>query len=202
MKGINAARNMCEVEPGVRGHYMQTYTCQQFFPMDPRAEDINIPDIAHHLAMQCRFNGATKDFYSVAEHCVIGSYLVPPEDAFEFLMHDAAEAYLGDLIRPMKNHSILGDEYKRIEALVEQQVKIVFDLSPETPNTVKRVDQALCMIELAQAFEVPRGLDADLDDIGVESIPKLHFWSWYQAESAFLKRFEELYFQRNLKVSE
>lgn len=188
----NSAVMICETEPGNRGHYMRTYSGRQFWPMDPKAEEIDIEDIAHHLAMQCRFNGATKSFYSVAEHCVIGSYLVPPEDAFEFLMHDAAEAYLGDLIRPMKNHSILGDEYKRIEAMAEKQVKIRFGLADEMPQTVKRVDTALCVIELAQGFHVPRRGDGDLESLQMEKIPTLLFWPWYQAESAFLDRFEEL----------
>jgi hypothetical protein len=183
---------ICEKAPGDRGHYMRTFSGRQFWPMDPKAEDMSIRDVAHHLSLQCRFNGATKDFYSVAEHCVIGSYLVPPEDAFEFLMHDAAEAWLGDLIRPMKNHSILGHEYKRIEAMVEAQVRERWGLADEMPASVKRVDQALCVVELAQAFEIPRRGSEDLDSLSMPELPTLRFWPWHMAESMFLRRFAVL----------
>ena len=53
-----------------RGSWAQTFTGRQFFPLDPDPQDIDIVDIAHSLAMQCRYNGHTDRFYSVAEHCV------------------------------------------------------------------------------------------------------------------------------------
>lgn len=183
----------CETAPGNRGHFMRTYSGRQFWPMDPRAEDMCIEDVAHHLSMQVRFNGATKDFYSVAEHCVIGSHLVLPEHAFEFLMHDAAEAWLGDLIRPMKNHSVLGYEYKRVESVVESKVKQRWGLRNVTPVEVKRIDQAMCAIELQQVFLHPP--DGDLSvwrDIVASDCVPLQFWPWQEAERRFLARFYEL----------
>lgn len=59
------------------GDWFQTYTGAKFYPFDPRAEDIHLADIAHHLSLQCRFNGATDKFYSVAQHCVLVSQHIP-----------------------------------------------------------------------------------------------------------------------------
>ncbi len=71
-------------------------------PLDLKIEQIHLHDIAHSLSMQCRYNGHVKDFYSVAEHSVLVSYMVPQEHALTALMHDATEAYLSDVTRPMK----------------------------------------------------------------------------------------------------
>jgi uncharacterized protein len=174
---------LCESDPGKRGYFMTTFSRTRFWPMDPRAEDMNIVDVAHHLAQQARFNGALDRFYSVAEHCVLGSYLVPQEYAFDFLMHDAAEAWLGDMIRPMKNFTQLGDLYKAIEVNVERVVKRKWGLADITPAPVKDVDQEMCLIEMTQGrgvkFVTPPRI-------------KLFFWNWSRAEREFMTRFEEL----------
>lgn len=74
--------------------------------LNPKPEDIDINTIAHSLAKQCRFNGHCSRLYTVAEHSVLGAALAYEhygEDvAKEFLLHDATEAYLGDMIRPLK----------------------------------------------------------------------------------------------------
>jgi len=186
----------CEVAPGERGHFMRTFTGRKFWPMDPKAEDMSIVDVAHHLAMQVRFNGATKDFYSVAEHCVIGSYLVPDEYAFEFLMHDAPEAWLGDMIRPIKNHTLCGDQYKLIELGVDSVVRAKWGMAEEPPSCVKRMDSALCAMEIDQVYGAPvdyvlRGEGLDFSMLKGAGY-KLHFWDWRTAEIQFFQRFLEL----------
>jgi uncharacterized protein len=94
------------------GDWIQTFTGLQFWPLDPRPEEVCIRDIAHALANTCRFNGHTAHFYSVAEHCVaLAGWALDrpgmPREARKrlaalALMHDAAEAYLPDVPRPLK----------------------------------------------------------------------------------------------------
>ncbi len=74
----------------------------KFHPIHPAIEEIDLLDIAHGLAKTARFNGHTFEFYSVAQHSVIVSHHVPAEHALAALLHDASEAYIGDLIRPVK----------------------------------------------------------------------------------------------------
>lgn len=87
--------------------WIETYTGKKFYPLDPRPEDVCIEDIAHSLSMQCRFNGHTRVFYSVAEHSLIISDEITSMgygalSALYGLLHDAAETYLCDLPRPIK----------------------------------------------------------------------------------------------------
>ena len=79
------------------GSWLQTYTGIQFWPLDPRPEEIDIQDIAHALSLLCRFNGHCQRFYSVAEHSVHVSTILAPEFGLWGLLHDAAEAYLSDI---------------------------------------------------------------------------------------------------------
>lgn len=95
------------------GDWFQTFTGRKFYVFDPRIDDIDLEDIAHSLANTCRFNGHTRMFYSVAQHsihvCNIFGKLVEGTEFEEnyraylcALLHDATEAYVGDLIRPIK----------------------------------------------------------------------------------------------------
>jgi len=91
--------------------WIATYTGGRFYPLDPRPEDVCIADIAHSLSQICRFNGQTLQFYSVAQHSVLVSKLLGqggPSPIHEFmgLKHDAAEAYLCDLVRPIKRELV------------------------------------------------------------------------------------------------
>ena len=103
--------------PPAPGPYLQTVSGRFVNPFDPDPEQIDIDDIARALANVCRFGGHTRHFYSVAQHSVIVSRLVEErggdiEDTFAALMHDASEAYLGDMPHPIKHRSPLGAAFK------------------------------------------------------------------------------------------
>lgn len=81
-----------------------TYTGEVFDLLTPKPEMVRIEDIAHSLAYQCRYAGHTREFYSVAQHCVLMAENPDlPGDPLKKLLHDAAEAYIGDMASPWKN---------------------------------------------------------------------------------------------------
>ena len=81
---------------------ISTRSGRRLYLQNPNAGQIHIDDIAHGLAHQCRFNGQTNKFYSVAQHSVMVASILPPELRLAGLLHDAAEAYLGDSVQPLK----------------------------------------------------------------------------------------------------
>lgn len=180
------------MKPGQRGAWMQTYTGRAFYPHDPRPEEISIFDIAHGLAAQCRYNGHTRRFYSVAEHSVYVSRSVDPRFAREALLHDAAEAYVGDLIRPLKT-GLLGSYFSDVETLVELAVAGRFGLSwsHDAIAAVKEIDNRILVDERDQIMATPpRSWNLDgLAPVGVVIIglePVV-------AEALFLSRFADLF---------
>ena len=122
------------------GDWIQTFTGGMFWPLDPRASEVVIEDIAHSLAMSCRFRGHCRRFYSVAEHSVLVSRNVPPADALAALLHDGAEAYLSDVPRPLKRFL---PGFAAIEDRVEAAIAERFGLPHPMPASVKRVDTAI-----------------------------------------------------------
>jgi hypothetical protein len=175
---------------GRLGYFMHTYSGRKFFPCDPRQEEIFIEDIAHALSNQCRFNGHTECFYSVAEHCWHCSYAVPPEDALEALLHDAAEAYLGDLIRPLKMLPDLGGAYLKLEERVEACIAARYKLTYPWPDSVRHADEAVITAEMEQIIAARD--KGHLHDSSVTADIQLKCWYPPQAKAMFLLRYEEL----------
>lgn len=172
-----------------KGKWFQTYSGIQFYPVDPRIEEINIEDIAHGLAFQCRYNGHVREFFSVGQHSVLVSYHVPPHLALEGLMHDAAESYLGDVISPLK--AFLG-RYKKYEHNLEKLIALKYGLKFPHPPEIKHADLRVLMAEKRDLIPVQRKWSTTVEPIPERVVP-LGPWA---AKELFLDRFEELWCQR------
>ena len=127
--------------------WIVTRSGRKFDLANPNADMVDPTDIAHSLSMQCRFNGHTRHFYSVAQHCYLVADLVPAEHQLPALLHDATEAYVGDLVRPLKEGmrefaNSHGDEclYDLTERRVWIAICARFDLDPILPDSVKHAD--------------------------------------------------------------
>ena len=142
---------MSRPSPPAPGPYLQTVSGRFVNPFDPDPEQLDPADIARALANICRFGGHCRPFYSVAQHSVIVSELVEQrggdlEDVFAALMHDAAEAYLGDMPHPIKHRSELGAAFKAAEEHLEQAIRERFGIKDGVPE-IKRADRALLATE-------------------------------------------------------
>lgn len=173
-----------------KGDWIQTNQGKRFYPLDPRPEDVDIVDIAHALSMQCRYGGHAKTFYSVAEHCIILADCVMMgigniEHAFAALMHDAAEAYILDLPRPIKG---MLPGYVEMESKIEAVIFEKFGVKQESLAFIKDWDRAILMDERKHLFKDPLPWGTDCEPLGIN----LHYLSRERAFGAFMARFETL----------
>lgn len=156
--------------------------------LDPWNSKFTIEDIAHGLSNTCRYAGQCRGFYSVAEHSWHTSHIVPGPWKLAALMHDAAEAFIGDVTRPLK--SLLPD-YKRIERGVEDAIAARFGIFGMDAPEVKQAD--LAMLAAEQAEIMPAHADGWAVLGGVIPAPvNLRMWRPEVAEEAFLDRYHQL----------
>ena len=166
---------------------IRTYSGHHFDFLEPAKSVFGIEDIARALSKICRFTGHTKEFYSVAQHSVLVSLVVPPEDAFAGLMHDASEAFIGDVSSPLK---ALLPEYKIIERKVEAEVLGRFGLPAHLPPSVKKADLILLKTEQRDVMEETNdwGMTAMFRPLEERIVPLDHT----QAYELFMRRYIEL----------
>lgn len=131
----------------VTGYWIETISGRRIDPVMPDPRQIDIGDIAHALANQCRFTGHVSSFFSVAQHSVLVSLIVDEEYALEGLLHDASEAYLSDLARPVKVQPAFKAVYGVAEERLMFVIAEVFALHWPIPKEVKVADEALLRAE-------------------------------------------------------
>lgn len=182
--------------PTDRGHadWTLTYTGKAYYPLNPRIEDVDILDIAHGLSMLCRYAGQVKWYYSVAEHCVHVSHMVPRELALEALLHDATEAYCSDIVRPLKAHL---PDYRHYEVLNDATIRAKFGLPFNESPLVKQADTNILLSEAKALLPpIPEGHQWVIDGVLDPSVV-IQYWLPPIAEMKFLERFEELTREKN-----
>lgn len=158
--------------------------------LHPSPDLLHILDIANGLAMLCRFAGQLQEFYSVAQHSVFVSRMVPPEDAMWGLLHDASEAYIADLPGPLKSTPMLTG-YRMVETGLINAVAIRFGLPAQRPASVKEADR----VALATEFRDLRGCTPEKANALACAWPaaeRICPVNPQAARSAFLARFNEI----------
>jgi hypothetical protein len=191
------------------GDWIQTYTGRAMYPLDPRFEEIDLIDIAQALGNMCRFTGHTRKFYSVAEHSLWVAHIVVPMKWSESnnpnyvpehyralqlsaLLHDASEAYLSDISRPVKIQPEFS-AYRKIESKLQQTIYARFGLRPEMPDEVRRADEMMLAIEARDLLGTLRpGWEKWLVQIGDCPVSVRNPMSPEQASTYWLQKAESL----------
>jgi uncharacterized protein len=127
--------------------WIQTFTGKKFYPFAPKVEDVCIEDIAHALSMLCRFGGHVNEFYSVADHSIRVALECNPEYRLLGLLHDASEAYLVDVPRPIKEQMHL---YREVEKAVQMVICERFNLPLVWPDLIHEIDKRMLLTEARQ----------------------------------------------------
>ena len=171
--------------------WIQTFSGLKFDYKNINPDTIRIEDIAHHLANICRYTGAKKNHYSVAQHSVLVSMILPPGLALSGLMHDSAEAYTGDMNKPLKD--FLG--CKKLEKLEHDLTIAIYDKFCIWPYHFESpgVKESDLMLLRAEAWQLLK--DPPIGDWHKHLPQKLIYiepWSAEHAEAAFLDMFEQL----------
>ncbi len=184
------------------GEWFQTFTGKRFYVTDPDPDDVDIRDIAHALSMICRFGGHTREFYSVAQHSVLCSWIVEDwarekgkDDAYLrlcTLLHDASEAYLGDVVRPLKMGLL---DYCDLES---KMMRVIYSgLGIEYPTEaeykiIKKVDDIMLVSERRDLIN-HKNISWGNNLSGVTPVEsKILPWSFDIAESVFLNEYNNL----------
>ena len=166
-----------------KGDWIKTFSGLKMYPLDPRPEEISLTDIAHALSNICRYTGHCREFYSVAQHSVYVSVYASEANAMWGLMHDASEAYLCDIARPVKRFL---SGYHEAEDNLMKCIAEKFGMSWPMPEEIKTLDNRFLMAEARDL-----GLDSSEWCIQYEPMSttirpqapaqaEQSFWDWYE----------------------
>lgn len=176
-----------------RTDWIQLWSGRKFYPLEPHPMDVFIEDIAHNLSMMCRFGGAIREPYSVAEHCVRASWIVPVEDALDTLLHEGDECWgMPDLTRPVKHHPAFKALWDFYGGQQQAAVNVRFGLRMEKPDSVKHADDVMLLTE-QRDLQGPQVEPWTMWAKGVKPLSMtIEPWTQREAEMKFLQRFYEL----------
>lgn len=173
--------------------YITTYGGTHFVPVEPVAEDIHITDIAHALSLLCRGNGHVRHFFSVGQHCINCAAEAVARGysgrvCLACLLHDASEAYMSDVTRPLKKYLV---EYKTFE---ERLLGVIYEKYLGSPLTkaenrlVRLVDDDMLYFDLLELL----GEQPDRKQPEMKSRFSLEFVPFEEVEQRYLQLFREL----------
>lgn len=172
---------------------MKTYSGLRIDPFDPKSEEIHIEDIAHALSLICRGNGQVTHFYSVAQHCLNCEREAEARGhgrrlRLACLLHDASEAYLNDIIRPVKQYLTKYIETEDHFLDVIYQSFGLGDLTKEEWDVVREIDDALLDYDLVELLRepMPEGGYQFTTEPDIEQRP------FEEVEAAYIRKAKEL----------
>lgn len=164
-----------------------TNSGKKFNLVNPIKDMVNIKDIAHALSNICRFGGHCNQHYSVAQHCVIASMIVSEENALCALLHDATEAYIGDMVSPLKQ---ILPQFKEIEQNLWKVIADKYNLPYMLPEEVKTADLKMLKAEKRDIMPLtdPWPFLEGIKETSMYISP----WDHEYARARFINRFKEL----------
>ena len=172
--------------------YILTYKKKEFYPLEPKIEDIDIEDIAHALSLLCRANGHFKHFYSVGLHSLNCAYEAQARGYSQnvilgCLLHDGSEAYLADITRPVKKHL---HKYLEFEEVLQNKIfdKWIRHLTKDEKNKICEIDDAILYYEFTTLFG-----EKIFDYVpNLLSKPRFEYIEFSKVENEFLELFNKL----------
>lgn len=177
--------------------WIQTYTGIAFNLQHPREIDVCIEDIAHALAFQCRFTGHSRRFYSVAQHSVCCAWAAPPAARLHALLHDAHEAYVGDMNSPLKH--LIGGVYVRIADRIQRVINRKFGVELY-PEEIHEIDRRMLLTEQRDLLgNQVKPWHVASSPYGRYIVADMHPG---EAEMFFMKAFERIYHGKETGVFE
>lgn len=161
-------------------YWIETFTGKRFHILAPKPGEIDIIDIAHAESLLCRYTGQVKRFYSIADHSIRASMMVPRELALAALLHDASEAYISDISRPLK-HAL--PMYRDIEAIVQTAIYDRYGIEPLSFGAQDLIKQADNILLISEARDLLPG--ANYKEWGVTEPPLPHTIEPITSEMAY-----------------